>query len=161
MAKSKSPKTIEKENKRLRSLRTLVVQFLQKEPHKAFNHKQIAAGCGLKGELSTERMIEFLDQMAEAGLLKVPERGKYSIVVKERVQTGRVEIKGEGYGFVVLDTEEKTEDVFVPPNRLNKAMNGDKVQVRITKGGGRGQRAEGEIVEVLERATEAFIGTIE
>ncbi|MBP6639899.1 MAG: ribonuclease R [Bacteroidia bacterium] len=161
MAKSKSPKTIEKENKRLRSLRTLVVQFLQKEPHKAFNHKQIAAGCGLKGELSTERMIEFLDQMAEAGLLKVPERGKYSVVVKERVQTGRVEIKGEGYGFVVLDTEEKTEDVFVPPNRLNKAMNGDKVQVRITKGGGRGQRAEGEIVEVLERATEAFIGTIE
>lgn len=161
MAKKKSPKTIEKENKRLKSLRTLIVQFLQKEPHKAFNHKQIAAGCGLKGELSTERVIELLDAMAEAGLLKVAERGKYALVIKERIQTGRLEIKGDGYGFVVLDTEEKTEDVFIPPSRLAKALNGDRVRVRITKSGGRGQRAEGEIVEVIERATEVFIGTIE
>ncbi|MFN8397455.1 MAG: ribonuclease R [Bacteroidia bacterium] len=167
MVKKKSPKTIEKENKRIKGLRTLIIQFLQKEPNKSFNHKQIAAGCGLKGELSTERVVELLDSMVEAGLLKAPEIGKYSLIMKQRVQTGRVEIKGDGYGFVVLDVTDDTaaravkDDVFIPPNRLGKALNGDHVRVRIVKSGGRGQRSEGEILEVIERATETFIGTVE
>jgi ribonuclease R len=161
MAKKKSPKTIEKENRRIKSLRTLIVQFLQKEPNKTFNHKQIAAATGLKGELSTDRLVELLEEMAAAGLLKQPDRGKYSLVVTQRILTGRVEIKGDGYGFVVLDGDEKTDDIFIPPNRLGKAMNGDRVRVKITKSGGRGQRSEGEVAEVIERATEVFIGTIE
>lgn len=161
MNKKKTQKSIEKENRRIRSLRTLIVQFLQKDPKHAFNHKQIAAATGLKGELSTERLMELLEDMAESGDIKVAERGKYSIVIKQRIKTGRLEIKGDGYGFVVLDGDEKTDDIFIPPNRLNKAMNGDHVKVRILKTAGRGQRSEGEIAEVLERATEVFIGTIE
>ncbi len=161
MAKSKSPKTIEKENRRIKSLRSTIVQFLQSAPNKSFNHKQIAAATGLKGELSTDRFTELLDEMAATGVLKNPERGKYSLVVTEHVLTGHVEIKGDGYGFVVLDGEIKKEDVFVPPNRLGKAMNGDHVKVRIVKHAGRGQRSEGEITEIIQRATEVFIGTIE
>jgi ribonuclease R len=161
MVKKKTPKMVEKDNRRIKSLRTLIVQFLQKEPHKSFNHKQIAAATGLKGELSTDRLVDLLEEMAAAGVLKMPERGKYSLIVTESVLTGRLEIKGDGYGFVILDGEEKTDDVFIPQNRLGKAMNGDQVKVRITKRGARGQRSEGEIASVIERATEVFIGTIE
>jgi ribonuclease R len=160
MTRKKSPKAAQKDNKRLKSLRTLILQFLQKESGKSLNHKQIAAGCGLKGELSTERTIALLEAMAQAGLLKADGRGKYALVSMERLDTGHLEIKGDGYGFVVLDSEVPKEDVFIPPGRLWKALNGDHVRIRITKGS-RGQRAEGEVVEVLARATETFIGTIE
>jgi ribonuclease R len=163
MVKKKSQKSTEKENKRLKSLRLLVLQFLHNEPNKIFNHKQIAAATNLKGALSSERLIELLDGMAQEGLLKSMDRGKYALNLKQRLQTGRLEVKGDGYGFVVLDGNEdkKQEDVFIPPARMGKALNGDHVRIRTVKGGIRGQRSEGEVVDVLERATEVFIGTIE
>ncbi len=161
MTRKKSPKMIEKDNRRIKSLRTSIIQFLQNEPTRSFNHKQIAAGTGLKGELSSDRLTELLEEMAAAGVLKIPERGKYALVETARILTGRLEVKGDGFGFVVLDGEEKTDDVFIPAHRVGKAMNGDHVRIKITKNGGRGQRSEGEVAEVLERAADVFIGTIE
>lgn len=163
MAKSKSPKSIEKEGRLVKQFRTAVLQFLGKNPERAFNHKQIASNAGLKGEFSTERIIGVLDELVTQGLVKSPERGKYMLVASTLVRTGRIEIKGDGYGFVTLDAIEASNerDVFIPPHRVGKSMNGDTVKVKITKAGGRGQRAEGEVLEVVERATDVFVGTIE
>lgn len=78
---------------------------------------------------------------------------------------GRVDMTRSGAAYIVselLDT-----DVYVAPKYLNGALNGDTVRVLLfppSFGRGRhGQttrKPEGEVLEVLKRANEFFIGTL-
>jgi ribonuclease R len=77
---------------------------------------------------------------------------------------GRVDMTRTGSAYIVselLDT-----DVYVPPKYVNGALNGDTVRVLMfsapprRKGGAPIRKPEGEIVAVLKRANEFFIGTL-
>ncbi len=69
---------------------------------------------------------------------------------------GVLSVNQKGFGFVA--TADGGADIYIAPDDLRGAMNGDKVKVRLV-GNYRGRR-EGYIVEVLERATEIFVGTL-
>lgn len=77
---------------------------------------------------------------------------------------GRVDMTRTGAAYIVselLDT-----DVYIPPKYVNGALNGDTVRVLMfsapprRKGGAPIRKPEGEIVGVLKRANEFFIGTL-
>lgn len=85
--------------------------------------------------------------------LKVPGSKKEHLVV-----TGRVDMTARGAAYVVVEGLE--EDVYVPESRTGRAFDGDTVRVVIRKRMGK-RRAEGEIVEVLSRAKEHYVGTLE
>jgi ribonuclease R len=55
---------------------------------------------------------------------------------------------------------EVEEDIFIPTNNLNKALDGDKVKIYIYNRR-KGRRPEGEVVEILERAKTDFVGVID
>src|SRR5690606_19256622 len=59
-------------------------------------------------------------------------------------------------GFVV--PEDGGADLFIPADGLGSAVNGDRVVARIEKKR-RGQRREGRVIRVLERARETIVGT--
>lgn len=69
---------------------------------------------------------------------------------------GRLDAK-EKFGFVV-PASGTGEDLFVRRARMGGAMNGDLVRARAYREGG---KLAGEIVEVLERATETIVGTLD
>lgn len=80
---------------------------------------------------------------------------------------GRVDMTRSGAAYIV--TEMMDTDVYVPPKYVNSALNGDIVRVQLFapsphRGGRRGstqvRKPEGEILDVLKRAHEFFIGTI-
>jgi ribonuclease R len=52
------------------------------------------------------------------------------------------------------------EDVFITASNLRTALHGDKVKVWLYARR-KGQRPEGEVVEILERAKTTFVGTVE
>src|SRR5690606_24247044 len=59
--------------------------------------------------------------------------------------------------FICPDFE---EDVFIPTNNLNHALDGDTVKVYVyNKRSGR--RPEGEVVEIIERKKTEFVGVID
>jgi len=68
----------------------------------------------------------------------------------------------KGFGFVTPLEPHAHGDLFIPPNVTAGAMTGDIVAATVTKKGKRaGQmRYSGEIIEVLERAQNRFIGTL-
>ncbi len=82
---------------------------------------------------------------------------------------GRVQMTREGYVFVIVDGQD--DDVFVRAAKTRGALNGDTVRVAVTKtphhGGrtkalagqaARGERREGEIVEIIQRSDKPFVG---
>ena len=69
-----------------------------------------------------------------------------------------------GGGFVRPHTKEggpgAPDDVYIAPDSAKDAATGDEVLVRITKKPTRpGRNPEGQVLEVLERATSQFVGT--
>ena len=72
-----------------------------------------------------------------------------------RTFTGKVQMTREGYVFVRV--EGLDDDIFVKAAKTRRALNGDTVQVALTKVDS-GRRREGEIVEILERSKAPFVG---
>ena len=72
--------------------------------------------------------------------------------------TGKVQMTREGYAFVIVEGED--DDVFVKASRTNGALNGDVVQVVVTREKTATQRREGQIKEIVERSARPFIGIL-
>jgi ribonuclease R len=66
---------------------------------------------------------------------------------------GSLSVHRDGFGFVDVGTE---TDVFVPPHEARRALDGDRVRVRLVTTRG---RPEGHIVDVLSRQRERLVGT--
>ena len=73
-----------------------------------------------------------------------------------RELTGKVQMTREGFIYVIVEGRE--DDIYVKAPKTRHALNGDLVRVAITHPGGYGKRAEGEVVEILERNKAPFVG---
>lgn len=62
----------------------------------------------------------------------------------------------KGYGFVEIEGME--EDLFIPSGSVNKALNGDTVQVVIFKKKEGTKRAEAKVVKIVKRDKETVVG---
>jgi ribonuclease R len=81
-----------------------------------------------------------------------------------KIIEGRVDMTRTGAAYIV--SELMDTDVYVPTKYVNTALNGDIVRVMLfpapprRRPGQPARKPEGEIVEVVKRANEFFIGTI-
>ena len=75
------------------------------------------------------------------------------------VASGRLIGHRDGYGFVVSDAPVKgtDQDIFIPPDAMGSAMNGDRVEVQVLRAKPDG-RSEGRIVRVIDRAQKTVVG---
>jgi ribonuclease R len=76
--------------------------------------------------------------------------------------SGRLVLHQDGYGFVIPDSPIPNieGDVFIPRHATEDAMHGDHVLIEISRRGfsDAGQRIEGRIVKVLDRAHPSVVG---
>ncbi|MEZ5011809.1 MAG: RNB domain-containing ribonuclease, partial [Bacteroidales bacterium] len=103
-------------------------------------------------------ITNILNELKGTGYLKEVQKGRFRLKQKGAFVTGKVDMTRMGYGFIITDDIE--DDVFVSGRSLNTALHGDVVKVRLLLGR-KGNRPEGEVVEIIERARETFVGTIE
>jgi ribonuclease R len=77
--------------------------------------------------------------------------------------TGTFRRAAGGFGFVrpegTLRTEGRDADVFIPAEKAGDAANGDIVSVRLENKRGRMGKLEGRVIDVIQRATNRFVGT--
>ncbi len=76
--------------------------------------------------------------------------------------TGTFRRAAGGFGFVrpdgTLRAEGRDADIFVPADKTGDAASGDIVSVRLESKRGRMGKHEGRIIDVVERATNRFVG---
>ena len=75
------------------------------------------------------------------------------------VVVGRLQMHHAGYGFVVADAERDGGDLYIAPTNVKEALHGDRVVARVEHQ--RGDRAEGRIIRILERANATIVGRYE
>src|SRR5438105_3570537 len=72
--------------------------------------------------------------------------------------TGVIHLKAEGYGFVspLLGNGGRENDLFIPPQYVRGALDGDVVRAKAIRG--RDGRLAGEVLEVVERRRQLALG---
>ena len=130
----------------------------ENNPQKDFNYKQIAARLLIESPAEKRIMPDVLKDLVVQGMIKEISPGKYKWSAGGPVITGRVDLTFQGYGYVISD--EVTEDVFVSQKKLNHALNGDVVKVQLFAQR-QGSRPEGEVIEIVRKARETFVGTLD
>ncbi len=94
-------------------------------------------------------------QLTRAGRLVHLRGRRYGLPEQMQLVTGRLRMHPDGYGFVEPE-DEKSPVVYVPPSRLNGALDGDLVVARVERQGKR--KKEGSIIRILERKRKKIIG---
>ena len=115
-----------------------------------------------------------LEEMVEEGLLSFsakegrhsslaakPEEKRHSkaSMQKERTLKGVYSKAKKGFGFVSL-SEKELDDIYIPKGSEGNAMDGDTVQILITKEKQGDSSAEGKIVKVMKRAVTEVLGLV-
>ncbi|WP_136669168.1 ribonuclease R [Flavobacterium sp. H122] len=136
-----------------------ILKILSKEANKPFNYKQIAAKLEVDDTKSRNEIIKDLKILASKKQIIEIEPGKY--IVKAQSQDyyeGIIDMTSRKTAYFI--SEDFEEDVFIPTNNLNHALDGDKVKVYVYNRR-KGKRPEAEVIEVLERKKTEFVGVID
>jgi ribonuclease R len=104
-----------------------------------------------------------LDGLERKGEIVQVRGEKYSAIEHSNSVAGRLTVRPEGFGFVLVDDG---PDLFVPRAGMHGAMDGDTVLAREERPRSRGktrgpEKTSGTVVKVLDRARERVVGRFE
>ena len=150
--KRKGSKRIKKED-----MLASVVEFLKQDRKRAFNYKQVAHGVGATTTPQKQMVFQLLEGMAEQNFLIEVSPGKYKANSRGTEVIGRFERRVNGKNHVITDDD---ESIFIAERNAMHAMDGDRVRV-LVYAKRRGHDAEGEVVEIVEKTPQIFVGTLE
>ena len=152
-----------------RTIRDKVLALLHGPDYRPGDRNEIARALGLKGRDRVE-VRKTLRELERAGKIARVRKNRYVLPSEADLIAGKLSIHQAGYGFLVPEKEGEP-DIFVAAENTGTAMNGDRVVVRISRDlpprrgkGGRtqaGQRTEGRVIRILERARDTIVGTVQ
>ena len=148
-----------KAKNKYRHIEKKMLSFFRENPGKEYNYKQIAAVLNLRDTKGRNELIKFLNLNVASKQLLSPSRGKYTLAVtKKQYHQGTLDVTSSGRGFVIC--EDLEQDISIPKNGINKAFNGDLVEVYCYKRKKNGS-LEGEIINIIERKKTTFVGVLQ
>ena len=116
----------------------------------------------LLAEMVEEGLLSFsAKESRHSSLAAKPEEKGHSkaSMQKERRLKGVYSKAKKGFGFVSL-SEKELDDIYIPKGSEGNAMDGDTVQILITKEKQDDSSAEGKIVKVMKRAVTEVLGLV-
>ncbi len=147
-------------------------------------YKQLVLELGLGGGRARRLLLEQLARLTARGALTKLDREHWSIPrplgapggtggSRDNLCAGRLDLHRDGYGFVRPNPPQAAgesgtarrqpsarsaeEDIFIPPNEINGAMQGDQVLVEVEPPTTDGRRM-GRIARILERRNPTVVG---
>jgi len=136
-----------------------ILKILSTNANRAFNYKQVGAILELNDTKSRNEIIKDLKILAAQKKIIETEPGKYLVkAISQDYYEGKIDMTSRKTAYFICPDFE--EDVFIPTNNLNRALDGDIVKVYVYNRR-KGKRPEGEVIEVIERKKMEFVGVID
>ncbi len=159
-----------------------LIRLIERSPSGRAGYKQLVRELGLGGGRERRLLLEQLARITLRGELvkldteqwalphRTPEktarvrpdaqnaREPEQKITREGLIAGRLDLHRDGFGFVRQNgSSSREDDLFIPPNELNGAMQGDEVLVDEAPPGRDGRRS-GRVLRVLTRRNPTVVG---
>ncbi|NDV57576.1 ribonuclease R [Bacteroides sp. 519] len=156
MAKKKEKKAGKRMNKK--QLAEKLMQFFSERPNDVFSLKYIFSELKLTTHPLKMLCIDILHDMRADDYIAEIDKNKFKFNSHGKELVGTFRRKSNGKNFIV--PEEGGDPIFIAERNSAHAMNNDKVRIMLFAKR-RNRDAEGEVIEILERANDTFVGTLE
>jgi len=139
-------------------LAELMMNLFQTKSAEVHNLKYIFAELNLNTHPLKMLCMDILYEMLSDDYISEVEKGKYKLNTRGTEMVGTFLRKSNGKNSFIPDGSE--ESIFVAERNSAHAMNGDRVRIAFYAKC-KNREAEGEVIEILERANTNFVGTLE
>lgn len=123
---------------------------------------ELAQGLGKEKAKDFRNLVKTISEMERKRQLTFSNAGKIQLRKEKQMLTlkGTFHAHKNGFGFVTLNEEE--DDLFIGRNDVNYAIDGDTVEVAITKVADRskGTSAEAKVIDILEHSLKTAVGQL-
>jgi ribonuclease R len=140
-----------------RQLREAVDNYIHQQKTNTFNYKIVSSAIGVESHTQQRTVALYLAELAFDGDIIEVAPGKYKAPQRNVVATGTFVRRSNGKNSVI--TDEDGEPIFIAERNSLHALNGDKVRISIAARV-KGKDAEAEVIEILEKKEQTFIGTL-
>lgn len=159
MAKKKEKKE-KKAGKRMskKELAALLIDFFHAKSSETLSMKYIFSELRLTTHPQKMLCVDILHDLLADDYISEIEKGKFRLNSHGTEMTGTFQRKSNGKNSFI--PEEGGDPIFVAERNSAHAMNNDKVKITFYAKR-KNREAEGEVIEILERANDTFVGTLE
>src|SRR5579883_158092 len=141
-----------------------LIRHIERSAGQKAGYKQLVREFGLGGGRERRLLLKHLARLTARGELVKVDRDYWAlpktIKTRDNLVAGRLDLHRDGFGFVRPSDRAKggEDDIFIPPNELSGAMQGDQVLVELAPPRADGRRL-GRIARVLTRKNPTVVGT--
>src|SRR5271155_1856805 len=128
-----------------------LLRHIERSPNQRAGYKQLVREFSLGGGRERRLLLEHLARLTAAGHLVKTDREQWGIPKApakserqsddrsggspgyrpENLVAGRLDLHRDGFGFVRPAQGDRENDIFIPPNEIGEAMQGDQVLVEL------------------------------
>ena len=142
-----------------------IVKLLKRRDYAPLKLAQLARTLNVSQEDYPQFKLAF-EELRRAGHVVIGAKSLVSLVPMSGRITGTFRANPKGFGFVIPLEPSSHGDLFIPPDATAEAMTGDIVLAKVVKKGKRAGpgapgRYSGQVVEILQRAQNRFVGTLQ
>ncbi len=138
-----------------------IIKLLKHSDYEPLKLGQLAKALGVSSE-DYPHFKDSFEQLRQAGHVVIGAKNLISLPSLAGQIIGTFRANPKGFGFVIPREANAHGDLFIPPDDSAEAMTGDVVIAKVKRKGKRGGQMQfsGEIIKILERAQNRFVGTL-
>ena len=155
---AKKEKSTNKGKLKKKDLLPQILALFEGQPTQSFNYKQVSDAIGVKRDLQRQQVFQILEEMKGEDLLLETATGKFKLNIRSSEVIGTFERRSNGKNQLIPD--DGGDPIFVAERNAMRALNGDKVKVLLSARR-KGESPEGEVVEIIERVPQTFVGVLD
>lgn len=140
------------------TIKEAILVFMKEQKKISFQVKEISEGMELTSSADFKLLVSTLAEMEREGTVFLNKKGQFKLPTEEPVLSGTFRASDRGFGFVSIEGEE--DDVYIPPNHTNFALDGDTVTIEIIRPAQPWleKGAEGRVKAIIERKFTQLVG---
>lgn len=101
-----------------------------------------------------------LQTMKKSGIVRLSKNNRYTLNDNKGLYKGTIQGTAKRFSFFIPEKKDM-EDIFLAPDKLNGAMHGDSVLIKVVKSRQDDNRLRGEVVQILNEKRSEVIGVVE
>ncbi|MDK3964407.1 ribonuclease R [Staphylococcus pseudintermedius] len=145
------------------NLKEEIITIIKSADYEPMSVSDFQDALGLSSADSFRDLIKILVELEQTGMVTRTKQDRYQ---KQQQKTNSGLVRGtlsqnkKGFAFLRPDDQEM-EDIFIPPTKINRAMDGDVVLVEVKKSRGdfRKGKFEGEVKAIESHSIKQVVGT--